>query len=397
MYDPNTKSGWQGTLFSSLYFRIFLILCGFAIIVLYRRSVASFGVSLGYLYVLLIVLSGLWFGIKGGVGAALLAMTIHLVEVAAYLDFPHRDVVTQGAYFRFFAYVIGGLTIGYFSGSEKKLKEKLYQMAHYDELTECTNYRYTLELLEHEIARAKRYQKQVALVIIDMDHFKKVNDTYGHVVGNEVLEVFAKTLRSNLREIDVAGRYGGDEFLLILPETNAQQAQSVLERIREKLLQITPAALKGKGPATLAVQFSAGIASLPQHANNMNDLLEAADDALYQAKREGRNRIFVERRKERRQKPPDGLRIELRAGTEKEKTIFPRIVNFSCLGMLASLSKDISQEDLFCRLSHADGQFSSECRCNVVYKHKTGEHTYHFGTSFVGIPVDIQNKLKYQP
>jgi diguanylate cyclase (GGDEF)-like protein len=381
-------------LIPSSQIRIFLIVSGFIVIVLYRMSVSSFGVSLGYLYVLLIALSGLWFGLKGGMSAALITMAIHVVEIKAFSQFPHRDLVSTGFAFRFCAYFFGGLMIGYFSESGKKLRRRLYQLARNDELTGCTNYRFTMEHLEREVARARRYQKELTLAIIDIDYFKEINDTYGHPAGNEVLERFAQTLKGSLREIDVAGRFGGDEFMLILPETNAEQARLVLERIKEKLAKTPFTISEGGDPVALYIEFSAGIASLPQHADDMNELLEVVDDALYQAKREGRNRVFMERRRQRRLKPPSDLTIELQPNADHAEAFSPSIVNLSPQGMLASSAVDIPQGDFLCRLSLGGGEVSTECKCNVIYNRKSEENIYYIGTSFIGVPPRFQQLIR---
>jgi diguanylate cyclase (GGDEF)-like protein len=374
---------------SSPSFRIIFIILGFVGTVLYRKATGSFGISLGYLYVLLIALSGLWFGLKGGLGAALIAMAIYVAEILAYTGFPHRDLVTQGLFFRFFAYFVGGFCIGYFSESERGLKRRLFQLAHYDELTGCTNYRFTMGLLEREIARTKRSQKDLSVALIDIDYFKRMNDSFGHLFGNEILKVFAKALKKSLREIDVAGRYGGDEFLLIFPETNAQQARIVLERFRKNLAGTSFTALGEDPEQHLSVRFSAGIATLPHHADNLIDLLEVVDNALYQAKRDGRDRTFVERRRQKRVKPPKDLKIELLSSSGQRTILAPEVVNFSANGMLATLSTDVPQDNFLCRLSMDGEQISSEYKCSVVHRSKTGEHTYQIGTSFIGIPAEI--------
>ena len=176
----------------------------------------------------------------------------------------------------------------------KRLEEKLKNLASHDELTGCLNFRSTMELLEKEIIRSQRYQKQFSVVMIDIDDFKSKNDEYGHQAGNDALAAFANVIKKSLRGIDRVGRYGGEEFIVILPETDAQYALVVLERIRNSLeeTKITSAHLeKGK---ELTLRFSAGIAAFPHNAKDLKELIWVADKALLQAKREGKNRAVLE-------------------------------------------------------------------------------------------------------
>jgi diguanylate cyclase (GGDEF)-like protein len=385
-----------GNLFPSFYFRVLLLACGFGFVILYRLFIGTFGVSLGYFYVLLIAIAGLWFGIRGGLTAATISIVIHLGEIALYKSYPMRDLVIQGLFLRFFTFLIGGFTIGYYSQTEKRLRAQLKQIADYDELTGCTNYRFTMQLLDRELIRAKRLKEPLSLAMLDIDHFKSINDTYGHLAGNDVLQAFSKVLRQNLRGIDIAGRYGGDEFILILPDADARQSLMVLDRIRQKLAQTSLQLIEGDSASALALTFSAGIASYPEHAETVDDLLKAGDEALYQAKREGRNRTFVERRKQRRQRPPEDLKVELRGASDSGRTYSPDILNFSPNGMLASVSEDISRErNLICRIYLQKEALESECKVNVVHTRRDRDNSLQIGTSFLGISPDIQSKLKH--
>jgi diguanylate cyclase (GGDEF)-like protein len=156
-----------------------------------------------------------------------------------------------------------------------------------DSLTKLFNRRYFDISLTKELRRAIRYQKKVSVAMLDLDHFKKLNDTYGHVFGDQVLIQFADTVQNNLRQEDIACRYGGEEFVLLLPEVSASGAFCLLERIREKI-KTTPFFTEK------AITFSAGVACFPQHISNdeQSGIVEAADNALYQAKHAGRDRII---------------------------------------------------------------------------------------------------------
>jgi diguanylate cyclase (GGDEF)-like protein len=292
------------------------LLCGFTAAVLYRNHVGSFGISLGYFYVILVVTSGLWFGVLGGLTSALAAMAVHIAEITLYVHFQHQELEGQALFFRFSSYLAAGLVIGYYSQREKSLKKRLSQLAHFDELTGCPNHRFTLELLIGEIARARRYKRPLSLVAVDIDHFKEINDTGGHLYGNEVLKRFAGAFKTGLREIDVFGRYGGDEFLVVLPNTDGPQSEAVIERIRKNLLSDPspsprPTICNGSLPT-----FSAGIGSMPDQADDIDTLLKVADAALYQAKRLGRNRTFLERRKQGRIPAKEDLEVACQPSCE---------------------------------------------------------------------------------
>ncbi len=162
-----------------------------------------------------------------------------------------------------------------------------------DELTGLYNYRYMQQRLDEELGRAGRYGKRVSLLLLDVDGFKRVNDVYGHRTGDTVLAELAQVLRTAVREVDVVTRYGGEEFAVILPETDAAGAFIVAEKVRE--------AVEGHrfaDPDTeqdIRVTASIGLASYPVHAIGRDAMLQAADDALYQAKRAGKDRVRASR------------------------------------------------------------------------------------------------------
>lgn len=166
--------------------------------------------------------------------------------------------------------------------------EKLKEMAVTDELTKLYNRRYAMTILETEFKRSKRYKNPLSVIIGDIDHFKSINDNYGHLVGDDVLRVFAKLIRENIREIDIAGRYGGEEFLIILPNTTLDGAVIVAERLRRKINE-TPFKIIGKD-FSIYVSMSFGICSYPEKdIETEEDMLKLADKALYISKQNGRN------------------------------------------------------------------------------------------------------------
>ncbi len=157
-----------------------------------------------------------------------------------------------------------------------------------DSLTGLLNHTAVKERLQVEVARARRCETVLSLAVIDIDHFKSVNDTYGHPVGDRVLKSLARLLQQRLRKTDVIGRYGGEEFVVILTGTDGASAFSVMDRIRDGLAHIRQHA----GSADFSVTFSCGIASFPQYPDGAV-LTQAADQALYEAKRGGRNRVVL--------------------------------------------------------------------------------------------------------
>lgn len=157
--------------------------------------------------------------------------------------------------------------------------EKLTYLATHDHLTDTYNRRYLMELAELELRRTFRYNQPMCLMMIDIDHFKAINDTAGHLMGDDILRCVARTILATVRECDLVGRYGGDEFLVLMPETTASGAQEFAERLRQTLSQTTQ------------LTISVGIASLGPDDRFVVDLIHRADALLLQAKRNGRNRI----------------------------------------------------------------------------------------------------------
>lgn len=156
------------------------------------------------------------------------------------------------------------------------------EWASLDALTGIYNYRYFSERLDHEWTRALRYEKPMSIIMIDIDHFKQVNDTYGHLVGDEVLREVAAALQSHTRETDIVARYGGEEFSIILPETHFQDAYIVSEKLR---VEVCKAVFTGGGTDhEIKVTLSLGVANYPSSASDKSDLVHQADQALYQAK-----------------------------------------------------------------------------------------------------------------
>jgi len=169
--------------------------------------------------------------------------------------------------------------------------KKLQRMAETDELTGLYNRRYVMRRLEEEISEAYRHRHPVALTIFDVDHFKRVNDTYGHTFGNFALKEIAKIIKGSVRLEDVVARYGGEEFLVLSPSTDKKGAYRLAERIRG----LIAAHLFKNRTAETRITVSAGVASYPEdEAFFPDDLLKTADRRLYIAKERGRNRVVWE-------------------------------------------------------------------------------------------------------
>lgn len=172
--------------------------------------------------------------------------------------------------------------------SNLRLLESTKQQANVDELTGLYNRRFVEEYARKLLAMARRQGQPLGVIMMDLDHFKEINDIYGHEVGDRVLRQFAKTITHAQREANVAARYGGEEFLIVLPETVPQGCMLVAERIRKAVERMVVPSGTEKPLPQLTV--SLGIAVYPQHGQGLEELLQASDKALYESKRAGRNR-----------------------------------------------------------------------------------------------------------
>jgi diguanylate cyclase (GGDEF)-like protein len=157
-----------------------------------------------------------------------------------------------------------------------------------DDVTEVYNARYLLEALEREIRRAERYGTELSILFLDLDRFKLVNDTHGHLVGSNTLRQLSRLLEGCVRQVDTVARYGGDEFTILLVDTGERVGRTIAERIRQS---VERHAFEAGAGRTLRLSCSVGVATYPAHGRTREALLDASDKAMYRAKSQGRNRV----------------------------------------------------------------------------------------------------------
>jgi diguanylate cyclase (GGDEF)-like protein len=183
------------------------------------------------------------------------------------------------------------LTFGYLWMANEGLQGELAHLAAYDPLTQVLNRGAFLAQFEREVSRSKRERIPFSLAIFDLDRFKRINDAYGHPAGDRALQSVVATMRTGIRKHDVLGRYGGEEFALLMPNTAKAMAHQVAERIRADI------ELRGfeTGGRKVNLTVSGGLATYPVDGEDWDTLLTAADNALYDAKAAGRNRVAATR------------------------------------------------------------------------------------------------------
>lgn len=188
-----------------------------------------------------------------------------------------------------------------------------------DDLTKLHNARYLRQFLLNEIRRARRYGTSVAALFLDLDDFKRVNDVHGHLVGSHVLMEMAAVILSSIRDTDAVARYGGDEFVIVLPDTDVELAATVAERIRQM---ISCVHFNGGRRLDLALTASFGVAAFPEHASSPQQLIACADTAMYEAKAANKNCVrFAASLSERGRKPDEPPRLSPAFKIEDEKLI----------------------------------------------------------------------------
>ncbi len=228
---------------------------------------------------------------------AIRKQTVNYIESESSISFPLRDndkllavLLTEGVSTKD---VLGKFSIlaGQFALEFKRVRlyQKIQQLAATDGLTQVFSRRYFLERLDEEFKRSARHNLCLSFLMIDIDYFKKCNDNYGHLTGDVVLKDLAALIKASVREIDLVVRYGGEEFSVLLPDTDKAAAAHVAERNR---LSIAEAVFKAYDE-TVRTTISIGVASFPADAKEAKPLIDKADQALYQAKEQGRNRVCL--------------------------------------------------------------------------------------------------------
>lgn len=159
-----------------------------------------------------------------------------------------------------------------------------------DDLTGLYNYRYLETSLENEIRRVHRFKTTFSVLFIDLDHFKPINDTHGHLAGSQVIKQVAEVLKDGLREVDSVFRYGGDEYVVMLLGANSETALRAAERIRQKIAETS---FIVNDSTTVRLTASIGVASCPEHGQSKEELLRMADESMYRSKKSGKNRVLV--------------------------------------------------------------------------------------------------------
>ncbi|MGH8222109.1 MAG: GGDEF domain-containing protein [Woeseiaceae bacterium] len=183
-------------------------------------------------------------------------------------------------------WIVGAIAIRHLSVGNR-FRKRLRNQAAQDPLTGLYNRRHVFGVVNDELKRYQRYGEPFSLILIDADHFKRINDRHGHCAGDSGLRLIAKVCRNTVRETDVLGRFGGEEFIIVLPHTKVSEAQVVAQRICETMRR-TGLNLRG---GTVAITLSLGVAEVGPNVESFDELLKAADRALYKAKRDGRDRV----------------------------------------------------------------------------------------------------------
>jgi len=170
-----------------------------------------------------------------------------------------------------------------------RLYEDVEKLAMTDSLTDVHTRRYVMQRLEEEKRRSESRKMPFSFLMIDVDRFKNINDRYGHLTGDQVLREVSRIIRENIREIDICGRYGGEEFCVVLPDTGSEGAFYVAERIRSAVEKVAISVYDAK----IKVTVSIGTAAFPQDGKDLEEILDKADWAMYRAKKNGRNAVYV--------------------------------------------------------------------------------------------------------
>lgn len=232
------------------------------------------------------------------------AMTVLiLVFIACYLvyayyfwdrDAQYSDLIAPFAFFIGASFVWMTVRLSYQTAVDLQRVSTLEQENIEDPLTGVFNRRYLERRLGDEMARTKRYGQELSVLMFDIDRFKQVNDTYGHQSGDMILTSLGQLALGDVRQTDIVSRYGGEEFLVILPSTGLQESSKAAERLRRRVEEYRfPIVPTDDGEETIDITVSLGVAATSGEVESGEQLIKAADEALYRAKEEGRNRVCL--------------------------------------------------------------------------------------------------------
>lgn len=255
-----------------------------------------------------------------------------------------------------------------------------------DGLTGIFNRRYMELFLKKEYNRCKRYNKKLAICIIDIDNFKNINDTYGHQFGDLVLKTLAKALKNVLREEDIACRYGGEEFLIILPETDTEGSYVLTERIRDSIKNISP--FKEK-----SITFSAGVASFPACAGDTQTLIRCADRALYEAKFTGKNKTIKsveERRKFDRFAQTWKLDMFQSNPRNIIKGLVTKDVSYGGIQFECEVNYPVDTELYLHFTSPENNNQIIEAKGRITWATRINDNLFNYGLAFLNLPDVLQ-------
>ena len=236
----------------------------------------------------------------GGLKRGLISISIFVVTISILMFYPDNQLLATTYSYEFKSRLIYSfLTITFLSGFYEysrqqsfdfmqEISDKFEQMAKLDPLTQISNRRDAMDRLNYEVSRVERNNSTLALILCDVDHFKKVNDSYGHEAGDIALVTLSKLFQQTLRKQDIVSRWGGEEFLFILPQTSAKQAQVVAAKIREKIKAIS---IEHNGNL-FDITISMGISEINNKNTDIKAAIVMADEYLYQAKSNGRDQYY---------------------------------------------------------------------------------------------------------
>ncbi|OOZ35391.1 diguanylate cyclase [Solemya velesiana gill symbiont] len=217
------------------------------------------------------------------------ALITRIENVNLHKDGRRVILETSGApFFNEHGEVIGYRGVDRDITDRKRMEDRLRHLASHDALTGAYNRQVFQERIREEMDRAERYDLTLSIFMLDIDHFKRVNDSFGHSAGDRVLRDTAQILEKTIRKTDFIARYGGEEFTAILPETGLVNARELAERLRSRISEYN---FRIGGSKALKLSASIGVAAYPEHAQSAQDLVDAADSAMYAAKAAGRNKV----------------------------------------------------------------------------------------------------------